>query len=582
MRHLNLFIVIILTLSTVAVYGQLWNHDFIYYDDDKYVLDNHHIKKGINLESLTWTFTTSYAANWHPLTWLSHMLDYRFYGLNPKGHHLTNLFLHITNTLLLFLILYWMTKAPFRSSFVALLFAIHPLHVETVAWIAERKDVLSTFFFMLTILAYINYVEYLSFKRYFWVWLCFFLGLMSKPMLVTLPFVLLLLDYWPLGRLEGDQSLRYRNLLSHYSIRAVYQKFPLLALVIEKVPLILLSIASSIITYIVQQKGGAIQSWDEYPLVTRIANSILAYVNYMGKMILPKGLAIFYPHPGYSLSMSKAVPAGLLLICVFAAIIKGAKRYPYLIVGWLWYLGVLFPVIGLIQIGLHAMADRYTYVSLIGLFVIVSWGSADMAEKFHFRRIYLSLLAGALISYLMILTWFQVHHWRNSMALFEHAVNVTQNNYVMHNNLGAALFRYKRPIEAKNHFSIALRIKPNYVEAITNLGNFFSSHGELDKAIEQYEKAIALNPSYEGAYYNLATVLEESGRIDEAIEGFINTLNIRPDHAKAHNNLGITYAKQGKYEKAIKHFSEALRITPDDAFAKSNIELAMQKMKNSN
>ena len=362
--HAVLLIVILLVAITLAVYLPILRHDFTNFDDDSYITENRHIQSGITKDSIIWAFTSSYASNWHPLTWISHMLDYRLFGPKPMGHHAVNLLFHTLNTLLLLFILKRMTKSVWKSAFVAALFAIHPLHVESVAWAAERKDVLSTFFWMLTMWAYVVYAERPRLKWYFVAVLFFGLGLMSKPTLVTLPFVLLLLDYWPLGRFAGDQK-----------------KGPGWRLILEKMPLFAMSAASSVITYYAQQSSKAVISIDRLPLTIRAANALVAYVTYIGKMFWPRNLAIFYPHPGNTIPEWQVVGAFVLLACVTILALGLGRRYPYLPVGWLWYLGTLGPMIGLVQVGEQAVADRYTYLSYIGLFIMLAWGIPDLLRR---------------------------------------------------------------------------------------------------------------------------------------------------------------------------------------------------------
>ena len=395
----DVLVCLFLIITTFAVYWQVHNHDFINLDDDLYITENDQVQKGLSRESVVWAFTTTHAANWHPLTWLSHMVDFQLYGLNPKGHHLTNVFFHLLNTLLLFFVLQRMTGALWRSGFVAALFALHPLHVESVAWVAERKDVLSTLFWLLTIWAYTWYVERPRRTRYLLTLLTFTLGLMAKPMLVTLPFVLLLLDYWPLGRFQVgqlDTALSAPGQAS-LSTRSVWSQT--LRLIWEKAPFFALAAASSIVTFLVQKGGGAVRPWERFPITIRIANGLVSYVKYMGKMIWPSDLAVFYPHPGASLPIWQAVAAGLLLLSISIAAIRLAKNHPYLAVGWLWYLGTLVPIIGFVQVGGQALADRYTYVSLIGLFIIIAWGVSDIVAKWRYQRVVFIIAAGAPSSY---------------------------------------------------------------------------------------------------------------------------------------------------------------------------------------
>ena len=444
---MKIAICIFLAVSTFAVYSQVQDHEFINYDDDKYVTNNEYVKAGFTRDSVGWALTTSYNSNWHPMTWLSHMLDAQLFGPNSKGHHLTNLLFHIANVLLLFLVLLRMTGALWQSGFVAALFALHPLNVESVAWVAERKNVLSTFFWLLTMWAYIRYAQKTNLKRYSLVILFFAMGLMSKPMLVTLPFVLLLLDYWPLRRLQSDR----RTAIS----RLVYEKIPLLVLV-----------AGSVVTTLtVQKMGGALGSLNAFPIQERVINALVSYWLYLQKMIWPGGLAIFYAHPENTLSVWKGLATAALLALVTTAAIRLARRAPYFAVGWFWYLGTLIPVIQLVQTGSIAMADRYAYVPLIGIFIIIAWGLPELLAKWRLRSRILTIAAGIWISTLMLMTWNQVSHWKNSITIFSHAIEVTDIEYpdflLAHNNLANALLAEGRTGKAISHYKMAINLMPD-------------------------------------------------------------------------------------------------------------------------
>lgn len=493
-------------MAALVVFWQSADHEFVNFDDELYVTRNSHVQAGLTYQGLVWALTTTHVGNWHPLTWLSHMLDCELYGLNPGGHHFTNLLLHIANTLLLFMVLKRMTGALRRSAFVAALFALHPLHVESVAWVAERKDVLSTFFWMLTMGVYVRYVERPGLNRYLLVLLSFALGLMAKPMLVTLPFVLLLLDYWPLGRFQFRQSSDDSNSQSHESINFSNQRSLIFRLVLEKAPFFALAAVSGVVTFFVQQGGGAVRSLYVFPLDIRIANAMVSYVSYIEKMIWPHHLAVFYPHPGM-LPMWQIAGAGLLLVCISVLVVRAARRHPYLLTGWLWYLGTLVPVIGLVQVGSHAMADRYTYVPLIGLFIMIAWGSCDISERWRYRKIVLAISTGVLLCASMISTGSQVRYWQNSVALFEHTLDVTANNWLAHNNMGIALARRGKFDEAIAHYSETLRIKPDYAPAYSNLGIVFAVQEKAEEAIAHFRKALQINPDYTAARKNLEVAL---------------------------------------------------------------------------
>jgi tetratricopeptide (TPR) repeat protein len=553
----SLFLIVLI----LAAFEQIRNHAFINLDDNKYITENRLVQSGLTLGGLTWAFTATHAANWHPLTWLSHMLDCQLYGLNPSGHHLTNLIFHIASTLLLFLVLRRMTGTLWKSCFVAALFALHPLHVESVAWVAERKDVLSAFFWMLTMWAYIRYVERPKLQRYLLALLFFALGLMSKPMLVTLPFVLLLLDYWPLGRFQlipssmNPKSLRSKPKNNSGQISMV------LRLIREKAPFFLLSALSSILTIFAQQKGGAMVSLEHYPFESRVANALVSYASYIGKMIWPSHLSIFYPYQEI-LPLWKVVGAGLLLTSVSVLVIRVVHKLPYLAVGWFWYIGTLIPVIGLVQVGSQAMADRYTYVPLIGLFVMVAWSAPDILAGWRHRRVVLSISAGILLSILMIATRLQVPHWQNSIMLFGHSIDVTSNNYLAHNNLGSAFMRQGKIQEAIAHFTEALRISPDDPEVHYNLGVVLQGQGKLQEAIIHFAQAVRIKPDYAIAHNNLGVALVVQGKIQEAIAHFAKAVQAKPDYAEAHINLGFGYLTIGDKVSALEEYKVLKKLNP--------------------
>ncbi len=446
-----LIISLLLIIATFMAFWQVTHCDFINFDDPEYVTDNRHVQDGLTVEGILWAFTTGHAANWHPLTWISHMVDVQLFGLQPGWHHLTNLLFHLANTLLLFLVLNRMTKALWQSAFVAALFALHPLHVESVAWVAERKDVLSTFFWMLTMGMYVSYVARPGLTRYLTLLLCFALGLMAKPMLVTLPFVLLLLDYWPLQRLEQKKPPQeVRKPLSKDKKRTPPVKAPvqpvdhwplIRPLLTEKIPLFVLAVLSSIVTYLVQHHGGAVESLEAFPPSARVANAFVSYSTYMVKMLWPTNLAVFYPHPRWW-PLWQVLGSVVLLIAITVLAIRGAKKRPYAAVGWLWYVGTLVPVIGVVQVGSQAMADRYTYIPLVGLFIIVAWAVPELLKKWPYRKEALIVLSALCLLCLFLVTWRQVGYWRNSIALYDHALEVTDANSLIHNNRGTA---YSKP-----------------------------------------------------------------------------------------------------------------------------------------
>lgn len=596
-------IILLLILSSLVVYGQVREFDFVHFDDTVYVSQNKAIQQGLTVDSVIWALTTVHAANWHPVTWLSHMTDYRLFGLNPGMHHMTSVFLHIINSMLLFFIFRKMTGNLWQSAMIAALFALHPLHVETVAWVSERKDVLSTLFWMLTMRTYLAYVEQPSGRRYAAVVLFFVLGLMSKPMLVTLPFVLLLLDYWPLNRIA------FRPWSEQSGIKQLALAAPLVR---EKIPLFILVILSSVITYYAQQKGEAVAPLDVIPMAERITNAIAAYVGYIGKAVYPVHLACLYPHPGM-LPWWKVAGSGLLIAAISAAAFGSARKHPYVIVGWLWYLGTLVPVIGIVQVGSQAMADRYTYVPVVGLFLIIVWGVPELFKKWGYGKKALAVGSVVALCVLMLLARQQAGYWKNSITLFERALEVTNDNYTMHYNLANVLARDDQGAvddeAAVRHYLETLRIKPNFADAHNNLANLYMVKGRLDAAIEQYVKVLEIDPGYEGVHYNLGiaafrqgrareaadhfklalqamtdnaeayflygNALYQAGDADEAIRAYRRAIHLRPDYVEAYCNLGVTLFQKGDAAGAVAAFNDALRFQPDHAQARSYLKKAL-------
>jgi tetratricopeptide (TPR) repeat protein len=565
--HNDILVCLLLVLATAAVYGQVRSHAFVNYDDTQYVSENLYVRSGLSLKSISWAFSFSFKDRtyWHPLTWLSHMLDCQLFGLRPGAHHLTNLFFHIANSLLLFLVFKRMTESFWRSAFIAALFALHPINVDSVAWVAERKNVLSTFFWILTMLTYAYYSKQPSIFKYFLVLLTFALGLLAKPMLVTLPFVLLLLDYWPLGRLRFGGPAGERS--------------PIVSLVLEKVPLLVLALISIYLASLSLQKGEVIISTGTVPLDLRMANALVSYVRYLGKMIWPRDLAFFYPYPTSLLPLWQIIGAGLFLICISILTIRPLRSKPYLAIGWLWFMGTLVPVSGLMQGGLWpAMADRWAYVPFIGLFIVIAWGVPDVLDGWRYKKMGLPAMAAAFLLVLMATTWLQTRYWTNSLTLCEHALNVTVDNYVAHNNLGVSLEEQDRTEEALGHYSEALRIRPDSVVAHVGLGNLLRNQGEIAGAIGQYSEALRINPDSVRALNNLGVTLMEQGRSAEAIRRFSKSVRIKPDYVDGYNNLGLALAKLGRTSEAIANYSEALRISPDSVKTLNNLGLAFAKL----
>lgn len=533
--HSRLFCCLLLATLVFIVYIQVTHFDFVHYDDHVYVTDNPYVKSGMTLNNLRWALMSLDAGFWHPLTWLSLMLDYELYGLNAGGYHGTNVIFHIINTLLLFIVFERMTGALWRSCLVAALFAVHPLHVESVAWVAARKDVLSTFFFMLILLNYVYYAAKPTIWRYLILIMLFLLGLMAKPMLVTLPFILLLLDCWPLKRFDIEQLFADHKKIEVF----VHIRW----LLLEKVPFMVLTAGVSVLTVVAEHRVGALTPMISYPLDVRVMNALVSYVVYIRKMVWPLELAVFYPHPGlWPLWMTLA--SVLILVALTTSSLWLLRKAPYFFVGWFWYLGMLVPVIGLIQVGTHGMADRYTYLPLIGLFIIVVWGCADISK---IKKIHCMTMAGIalfLLATLGIQSYLQIQYWNNAQNLFQHAIKVTKNNYIAYNNLGAALSRQGKPFESINFFKEALKIQPRYAEATFNLGAAFADQGKFSEAIHYYQQVLNIRPEFAEAYNNIGIILARQGQLQEAIGLFKMALRFRSDYPDARHNLDIALKSQ--------------------------------------
>ena len=563
-RHSEVLICLLLVISILFVFAQVHDFEFVNYDDTDYVSKNVNVQKGLTAESIVLAFTTVHAANWHPLTWLSHMTDYQLFGLNAGMHHLTNLFFHIINTLLLFFVFRKMTGAVWQSAFVAALFALHPLHVESVAWVSERKDVLSAFFWMLSMGCYAAYVARPSVLKYLGVIVFLALGLMSKPMLVTLPCVLLLIDYWPLKRFSFQGASGNEFPVARSTFKLLW----------EKIPLFVLAAISSIITYFAQQQGGAVKSLEFIPFADRVANALVSYILYIDKMIYPGRLAILYPHPE-TLPWWQVLTAGLLLLSISAIVVRASKTRSYLAVGWLWYLGTLVPVIGLVQVGGQSMADRYTYLPLIGLFIMIAWGVPDVLRFSRFRKEVVGVCSVIILLIFSGITWKQTGYWRNSITLFEHAVDVTDHNYSMHYNLGNVLAEKGQTQNALNHYQQALEIKPDFADARNNMANLYLQMENPEAAAKNYLKVLAINPGYDGARYNLGIALNDQGRPQEAVPYFLAALKMMPENADAHFKTGNALFTTGDIDAAIRHYQQAVRINPGFVNAYCNLGVAL-------
>jgi tetratricopeptide (TPR) repeat protein len=599
----HFWISVFLFFTTVLVYANVRHFAFVNFDDPEYVTNNLHVQSGFTWQAFKWAFTSANAANWFPLTWLSHMLDVQLFGLAAGWHHVTSVLIHALATVLLFAFLNRATRAVWPSAFVAFLFALHPLHVESVAWVAERKDVLSAFFWFLTLWAYARYAERRTLSRYGLVLVAFCLGLMAKPMIVTLPFVLLLLDEWPLKRL---------------SLRDAPAKWPIW----EKLPLFLLAIGMSAVTYFVQRGSGAVEAISAFPIGLRIENALVSYAIYLAKIVCPTGLAVFYPYPlsfpAWQVALAAAMFAG-----ISALVLRRFKTCPYLAVGWLWYLGTLVPVIGIVQVGAQARADRYTYIPAVGIFIMLAWGAADVARRWARAKLLVPILATLACAACVPVTGKQIEYWTDSETLFQHAIDVTDRNYLAQHNLANALLNVPgrlpdaiallkeslriHPESARTHtdlgtalsnfpehfpeavaeYEAALRIDPNSAITHNDLGNTFSKMpGRLPEAVSEYEAALRIRPDYAEAHNNLGAALSRSGRPAEAIPEFEAALKLDPGYpearkncTQAHYDLGVALSKvQARLPEAISQFEDALRIDPDNAEAHNDLGVALSEM----
>lgn len=535
-----------LLLATLGVYGQVRHYDFVNYDDPAYVTANSHVRAGLTTAGLAWAFTATEGGNWFPATWISHMIDCQLFGQSPGWHHLTNVLLHILSSLLLFTFLNRATGAQWPSALVAFLFALHPVHVESVAWVAERKDVLSAFFWFLTLWAYLRYVERPGPGRYGVMFLAFCLGLMSKPMLVTLPFVLLLLDVWPLHRIQFNKTARM-----------------VVTLIREKVPLFVVAIGVSAVTYMAQRQVGAVASLDRYPLGLRIENALASYVVYIAKMIWPSGLAVFYPYP--------ALPAWQIAVAVASLsaasilVLAAVRSRPYLAVGWYWYIGTLLPVIGFVQVGSQSRADRYMYIPMVGLSIILAWGASDLLKRWPQIKFEVALLAAAACAAYVVLTWFQIQYWSGSEPLFRHTLAVTRANTVAHLKLAEFYLERSRFEDAWKHGLEAARLDPVSVEARLDLGDAFTKLGRHSESLAEYREAVRLQPRNGRAHLELSLELARTGQLEEALRQSWEVVHLQPEDADGHNNLGKLLAETGRTDEAIAQFSDSIRLEPDNA-----------------
>ncbi len=574
----------LLLLVTIVVYWPATSYEFVNYDDHLHVTRNLQVQSGLTWEGMGWAFLNPVNCNWHPLTVWSHMLDCQLFGLRPWGHHLTSVLLHAVNAMLVFALLQQMTGARWRSLLVAALFSLHPLRVESVAWVAERKDVLSGCFGLLALIFYARYAEGQRQQAegrgprslfnlpspgfYLLSLLLYALGLMSKPMLVTWPFLLLLLDYWPLRRF----SLPSPRPSDPPELRR--SAAPLLRLVWEKIPFFALAVATSVVTFLMQKHEGAVAVGGNLPLGERSGNALISYCRYLGKMFWPTDLAVFYPHPGHW-PLAQVVLAGGLMLGISALLLAWRRRYPCLLMGWLWFVGTLVPVIGLVQVGDQAMADRYTYLPSLGVLILTACGACELTRRWRHPARVLGVASAMAVILCVALTRQQLGHWKNSEALFRHALEVTDHNYLAHNNLGLALVGKGQTSEAIRQFQEALRFNPDFAAAHCGLGAIFMEAGQFDEAISRYRTAIRLNPHSAEAVYNLGVALYSKGEIDEAISQYREAIRLNPNDALARNSIGVALAKRGETDEAIRQFQEALRLKPNETDAHYNLANAL-------
>jgi len=561
-KHQRVWICVGLALVTLAVYAQVVHYEFIDLDDGEYVFENWHVATGLHPNNVVWAFTTGHAANWHPLTWLSHMVDSQLFGSKAGYHHLVSVLFHVINTMLLFLLLHRLTGAVWRSALVAGLFALHPLHVESVAWVAERKDVLSTLFLFLTMWAYADFVRTRKVKHYVLALLFFALGLMSKPMLVTVPFVLLLLDYWPLNRFQQD--LRATTDKMRRSRQSPFNRFmqSALPLMREKIPFFVLSAASATITFLVQRAGGAVQVADALTFDAKIANAIHSYAAYLAKTVWPAGLIVYYRYilPGYP--SVDILLATLVLIAITVLALRFSGRFPYLAFGWMWYLGTLVPVIGLVQVGGQAMADRYTYIPLIGVFVAVAWGIPDALARCPGMRRSLAVAGALLLLVCAVASWHEVRYWRDTVTLFSHALEIDENSYLAHEMTGTGMAKRGNYQEAVAHYTAALRFQPSNTHIMSNMGASLDLLGKRDQALEVFSRALKIKPDDPIALRDMGRVCFEQGKFADAVDFYGKAVRGMPDNVAVWCSFGNALAKLGRNQEAIDAYSSALRMEP--------------------
>lgn len=548
----------VLAATILAVYWQVGHHPFISYDDTSYVSGNPPVRQGLTREGIAWASRTFHMGNWHPLTWVSHMADVELFGLDAGWHHRVNVLFHILNVALLFLILKETTGAFWRSWFVAALFAVHPLHVESVAWVSERKDLLCAFFGLLAVGAYVYYVRRPGLRRYVPVAVFFVLGLLCKPMLVTLPLVFLLMDYWPLQRFAPDP----------FSPRMF------LPLIREKIPLLALSGISCLVTFLAQARGNAVKSLEHIPFDLRVSNALVSYVKYLFKTVWPDSLSVIYPHPAVVHASHPAwhVAGAALLLCAMSGLaLWRGRRWPFLAVGWLWFLLTLVPVIGLVQVGDQAMADRYMYLPLAGVLVAIAWGAPEVLKGWRFRNPGLGIAGSVVVLALAIASWVQAGYWRTGVSLFAHALEATENNWVAWNGLGVSYREIGRYDEAVDCYREALRLRPDCGDTWNFLGVAYGETGRYPEAAACFREALRIAPNYADAWSNLGNACNKLGQYPQAIDNYREALRLNPEDPSAWNNLGNAYGHVGRYSEAVACYGDALRFDPDFSLAWYNL-----------
>lgn len=551
-----------LSLLIIALYWRVYGFDFVSLDDS-FIYNAPQLKNGLSITNIIWAFSNDVTALWIPVTWISFFLDYEIYGMNPGGYHVTNVILHICNTLLLFSILYKITGKKWQSFFVAALFSCHPIHVESIAWITERKDVLSTFFLMLFLHSYLKYTQKENIKTYLIAMFFFFLGLMSKPMLVTVPIVIILLDYWPLGRFEKTSTLK---------------------IILEKIPFLNFSLLVGLKTIFSQLNAGALVNFESINIITRIENAVTSYIAYLVQLLLPINLAVVYPYE-QSFSLLEVFVKFLIFVAITVLTLKVHKKHPYLIVGWLWYVISLVPVIGLFQSGAQSHADRFVYIPFIGIYIILAWGVPHFLQVLKTPRAVAFVIFFMVLPVLSTLTWFQVSHWRDSSTLYAHTLSVTDNNWLIENNYGMVLEEQGKAKEASGHFQKAVNIKPDLPDFHLNLANNLYRLGEVAEAERHYKIIIEMNTDDEvtaKAHNRLAFIYQMQRKSIEAIKHYEEALRIKPTEVKALNNLAILFAQKGDFPSAAINFERALELSPQDAETLNNLGLLAIKTGNIN